>query len=308
MLSKIRVASRTSALAMTQTKWVIARLQELSPDNEFDIVPVVTKGDKIVDVTLSKVGGKGLFVSEIEETILSKSADLAVHSLKDVPAELAPGLTLSAFPVRADARDAWISKTGEDLRSIRQGARVGTSSLRRVAQLRRVRPDLDIASIRGNIDTRLRKMRDGEFDAIVLAAAGLQRMGWEHEITAYLEPEMCLPAVGQGILGIECRADDTELLGLLSQINDELTHLAAIAERSLLFSLNGSCQVPIAGYAVVSGDKSTVRLRGLVASVDGHTMLTAEHEGSDPVQVGLKVAADLREHGADVLLAQEQTD
>lgn len=293
---------------MTQTKWVIARLQELSPDSEFEIVPVLTKGDKIVDVTLSKVGGKGLFVSEIEETILTKTADLAVHSLKDVPAELAPGLTLSAFPVRADARDAWISTSGDDLHSIPEGARVGTSSLRRVAQLRAVRPDLEVASIRGNIDTRLRKMRDGEFDAIVLAAAGLERMGWEHEVTAYLESEVCLPAVGQGILGIESRADDTVLSELLAQLNDESTQLAAMAERSLLFSLNGSCQVPIAGYAVVSDDKSAVHLRGLVGSVDGRTILTAEAKGADPVEVGLRVAAELRGQGAEALLTVGQAD
>ncbi len=289
---------------MTQTNFVIGKLRELSPQTDFEVVPVLTKGDQILDVTLSKVGGKGLFVSEIEATLVRGQADFAVHSLKDVPAELADGLTLTAFPARADARDALITKDGEGLQSLAPGAKVGTSSLRRVAQLRRARPDLDIQSIRGNIDTRLRKLQEGQFDAIVLAAAGLERMGWQDRITEYLEPVTCLPAVGQGILGIESRQDDAALIELLSRFNDPNTELAAIAERTLLFSLNGSCQVPIAGYALVFEDNRNIWLRGMVADPDGTRVLQAEDKGSDAETVGLRVAARLRDLGADELLTQ----
>jgi hydroxymethylbilane synthase len=289
---------------MTQTKFVIAKLRELSPTTDFEIVPVLTKGDQILDVTLSKVGGKGLFVSEIETALVNGQADFAVHSLKDVPAQLADGLSLTAFPPRADARDALITQNGKGLHELPFGAKVGTSSLRRIAQLRKARPDLDIQSIRGNIDTRLRKLQEGQFDAIVLAAAGLERMGWEHQINEYLDPLTCLPAVGQGILGIESRQDDTAIVELLSGLNDPDTALAAIAERTLLFSLNGSCQVPIAGYALVAEDRSTVWLRGMVADPDGSKVLFTEHRGTDPQAVGLSVAMRLRNLGADELLAQ----
>lgn len=293
---------------MKQTHYVIDQLRKLSPDTQFEVVPVLTKGDKILDVTLSKVGGKGLFVSEIEATLLEKKADVAVHSLKDVPAELAEGLQLSAFPVRADARDALVSRLGVGLDGLKEGARVGTSSLRRVAQLLAARPDLEVASIRGNIDTRLRKLEEGQFDAIVLAAAGLERMGWEDRVTEYLEPSLCLPAVGQGILGLESRTDDVELNRLLHQLSDASTTQAALAERTLLFSLNGSCQVPIAGYAMLQDDGKTVWLRGLVASPDGKTVMRAEGTGDSPKELGLRVAGELRNQGADALLQSVGTE
>ena len=301
MANQIRVASRKSDLAMTQTRWVIRELERMNPGLRCDIVPISTKGDKILDVALSKVGGKGLFVSEIEEAILSGAADLAVHSLKDVPAQLADGLTLGAIPAREDARDALISRNGQTLAELPQGASVGTSSLRRSAQLKSVRPDLRIVSLRGNIDTRLKKLESENLDAIILAASGLRRMGWETRITQYIPVELCLPAIGQGILGIECRSRDLPTLRLLEGLLDPATELAARAERSLLQSLNGSCQVPIAGFAQVD-EENAVHLRGLVASVDGSEVLRAQGTSLDPVDLGKQVADQLRSLGADRIL------
>ncbi|MCL6453142.1 MAG: hydroxymethylbilane synthase [Alicyclobacillus sp.] len=291
-----RVASRRSALAMQQTQWVIARLTEQCPSAQFEVVPVVTKGDQILDVALSKVGGKGLFVSEIEARLLTGEADLAVHSLKDVPAELATGLHLSGIPDREDPRDAWISRSGQGFFEIPAGSRVGTSSLRRAAQLRGHRPDLVYEPVRGNIDTRLRKLENGEFDAIVLAAAGLRRMGWANRVTGLLSPEVCLPAVGQGILGIETRVDDTELNALVQSITDAETERMARAERSLLRLLGGSCQVPVAGYAVPLDD-GRIRLRGFVANPDTLAAARAEAVGWEPDTVAQAVAEQLLAQG-----------
>lgn len=299
-----RVASRRSALALQQTHWVIGKLRSNHPNVTFEVVPVTTKGDQILDVTLSKVGGKGLFVSEIEATILDGSADFAVHSLKDVPSELATGLGLTAFPLRADARDALISKSGACLAEIPSGGRIGTSSLRRVAQLAERRPDLDYVSVRGNIDTRLRKLRDGEYDAIILAAAGLQRMGWADQITEYLEPDICLPAVGQGVLGIESRLDDFELADLLKSLTDDQTEIVATAERALLKRLNGSCKVPVAGYATMVAGGEMLQLRGLVASPDGRRVIRAEALGVNPLTVAESVANQLIAEGARELLKE----
>lgn len=302
-LRTIKVASRQSALALKQTNWVIEQLKALEPSWNYEIFPVVTKGDRILDVTLSKVGGKGLFVSEIEAAIVGGNADLAVHSLKDVPAELAEGLTLTGFPKREDPRDAFISKDGSSFQSIPAGSRIGTSSLRRIAQLKNARPDLVFESVRGNIDTRLRKLRAGEFDAIVLAAAGLHRMGWESEITQYLSPEICLPAIGQGILGIECRQGDVQLVDVLNRLGDEPTGRAALAERTLLRELNGSCQIPIAGYATVSESGESVYLRGFIAGTSGSDFVFAQAEAIDPVELGQEVADEMKQKGADTLLA-----
>jgi len=299
-----RVASRRSALALQQTHWVINELKSKHPDIEFEVVPVMTKGDQILDVTLSKVGGKGLFVSEIEATILNGQADLAVHSLKDVPAELAPGLSLTAFPLRADARDAWISKSGQHFAEMPSGARVGTSSLRRVAQLAERRPDLEYTSVRGNIDSRLRKLQDGDYDAIVLAAAGLHRMDWADQITEYLHPDVCLPAVGQGVLGIESRLDDIELVELLQSLTHHGTKIAASAERSLLQRLNGSCKVPIAGYATFVDGSERLELRGLVARPDGRKVIRAVATGVDASDVAQRVANQLIADGALELLRE----
>jgi hydroxymethylbilane synthase len=300
-MQTLRVASRRSALAMTQTRWVVTQLESRYPGLRVDIVPVVTKGDRILDVRLSKVGGKGLFVSEIEACLLSGDADFAVHSLKDVPAELAEGLALTAIPEREDPRDALITKTGCSLDALPDGAVIGTSSLRRVAQLQAYRPDLRFVPIRGNIDTRLRKLEEEELDAIVLAAAGLHRMGWTDKITEYLPPHVCLPAVGQGILGIESRSADQRVNDILSSLHNGATAAVAQAERTLLQALNGGCQVPIAGYAE-RDDSGQVWLRGLVASPDGRTVLRAEVRDQAPDRAGLEVAERLRAQGADQLL------
>jgi hydroxymethylbilane synthase len=300
-MQTLRVASRRSALAMTQTRWVVTQLESRYPGLRVDIVPVVTKGDRILDVSLSKVGGKGLFVSEIEACLLSGDADFAVHSLKDVPAELAEGLALTAIPEREDPRDALITKTGCSLDALPDGAVFGTSSLRRVAQLQAYRPDLRFVPIRGNIDTRLRKLEEEELDAIVLAAAGLHRMGWTDKITEYLPPHVCLPAVGQGILGIESRSADQRVNDILSSLHNGATAAVAQAERTLLQALNGGCQVPIAGYAE-RDDSGQVWLRGLVASPDGRTVLRAEVRDQAPDRAGLEVAERLRAQGADQLL------
>ncbi|MCL6444280.1 MAG: hydroxymethylbilane synthase [Alicyclobacillus sp.] len=301
-MTTIRVASRQSQLALAQTKWVIDAVRHVRPEWQFEIVPVVTQGDKVLDVALSKVGGKGLFVSEVEAALLDGRADFAVHSLKDVPAELADGLCLAAMPKREDPRDAWISRDGRTLEEMPRAVRVGTSSLRRVAQLRHVRPDLQVLPLRGNIDTRLRKLETEGLDAIVLAAAGLHRMGWTDRITAYLDIDVCLPAIGQGVLGIECRTDDAMLRDALEAISDPATVKAATAERALLAELNGGCQVPIAGYATVlpSGD---VSLTGLVAEENGEHVVTTTMIDADPSALGQAVAKRLMSMGADRMLA-----
>lgn len=298
---RIRVASRKSALAMTQTNWVIEQLKKMEPGYEFEIIPIVTKGDKILDVALSKVGGKGLFVSEIEASLLSGEADIAVHSMKDVPSELAEGLVIGGIPQREDPRDALISKHGQTLSTLPRGAVVGTSSLRRVAQIRKARPDLVVLPLRGNIDTRLGKLTTEGLDAIILAAAGLHRMGWQSKITEYLDTDVCLPAIGQGVLGIECRDGDSVILDLLHRFTDERTALAATAERALLSSLNGGCQVPLGGYAGVD-DEGVVQLTGFVGSVDGSRMIRVTKAATKPEEVGVTVAEALRSEGADEIL------
>lgn len=294
----IRVASRTSQLAMTQTQWVIQSLSNRCPGISFEIVPIRTKGDKILDVTLSKIGGKGLFVSEIEDSILQNEADIAVHSMKDVPYDLAPGLQLAGIPTREDPRDVLVSSEGMGLDSLPTGAKIGTSSLRRMIQLKSRRPDLRIEPLRGNIDTRLRRVKDGDFDAIVLAAAGLHRMGWAETVTEYLSPDLCLPAIGQGVLAVECRTSDEEVFQMLQDWSDEETVATVRAERALLQGLQGSCQVPIGGYATLREDGS-IELTGLVAHPDGSDMLREVAVGNDSVEVGERLAAELLASGAD---------
>lgn len=298
----IRVASRRSQLAMTQTRFVIAALQERRPDWSFEIVPITTKGDQILNVTLSKVGGKGLFVSEIEQVLTEEKADIAVHSLKDVPFELAEGLALAGIPTREDPRDALISHEGRTLAELPQGALIGTASLRRAAQLRHHRPDLRIEPLRGNIDTRLRRAEAGDFDAIVLAAAGLHRMGWSDRITEYLPADLCVPAVGQGILGVECRVRDAELVAELTAWTDKPTARRAAAERALLRKLEGSCQVPIAGFAELNADDS-LTLTGLVAHPEGTGAVRQQAVGHDAVELGKSLADTLISQGADAYLA-----
>lgn len=296
-MRKIIVGSRRSNLALTQTKWVIEQLKNAGVKNEFEIKEILTKGDRILDVTLSKVGGKGLFVKEIEQAMYDKEIDFAVHSMKDMPAVLPEGLVISAIPVREDYRDAFISKNDQQLDELPAGAIVGTSSLRRGAQVLAARPDLEIKWIRGNIETRLRKLHEEDYDAIILAVSGMKRVGMDESlITEYLEPEICVPAVGQGALAIECRADDTELREILSLINDEATTQTVTAERTFLDLLEGGCQIPIGGHAQLEGDELT--LTALVGTPDGKTILKEVVKGKDAVAVGTEAANALIRQGA----------
>ncbi|TVY11884.1 hydroxymethylbilane synthase [Paenibacillus cremeus] len=305
-MRKIVVGTRQSALALTQTGQVIDQLKALCEQHgieaEFELKKIVTKGDRILDVTLSKVGGKGLFVKEIEQALLDGEVDLAVHSMKDMPFELPEGLMVGAVPEREDPRDCLITKDGRGLDDLPQGAKVGTSSLRRSCQLQHYRPDLQIESLRGNIDSRLRKLETEGFDAILLAGAGLHRIGWKDRISAYLSPELCLPAVGQGALCIECRDNDPFILDLLSKYRHEETVVAVAAERSFLGRLNGGCQVPIGAYARVT-DNQEIILTGMVGSPDGKQLLKETIAGFDPDKLGLELAEALIAKGASQLLA-----
>lgn len=295
---------------MTQSGQTIDSLKALAAEAGlpfgFEVVPIVTRGDRILDVTLSKVGGKGLFVKEIEEALLGGEIDIAIHSMKDMPFELPEGLMIGCVPPREDPRDALVNLNANTLADLPPGARIGTSSLRRAAQLQARRPDFRIESLRGNIDTRLRKLETEGLDAIVLAAAGLTRMGWSDRITAYIEPEDCLPAVGQGALAIECRMADEEVLGLLARLNDTAAERAVAAERVFLGLLNGGCQVPIGAYATAgsAAPDAVIFMTGMVAAPDGRQVLKATASGSDPADVGRQVAEALLAKGADKLLAE----
>ncbi|MFC4808987.1 hydroxymethylbilane synthase [Paenibacillus sp. GCM10023250] len=307
----IVVGTRQSALALTQTGQVIDQLKALCAEHglpyAFEIRKIVTKGDRILDVTLSKVGGKGLFVKEIEQALFDGEIDLAVHSMKDMPYELPEGLINGAVPKRVDPRDCLIASGGASFEELPAGAKVGTSSLRRSSQLLHARPDLVIESIRGNIDSRIKKLETEGFDAIVLAAAGLQRMGWEGKISSFLSEELCVPAVGQGALGIECREDDADVRGLLALLNDEETAMTVAAERSFLGELNGGCQIPIGAHARVvkpGGEGAPVlELTGIVGSPDGSVLLKETVRGEDPAALGAEAANRLKAKGADRILA-----
>lgn len=303
-MRKIIVGSRRSKLAMTQTNWVIDQLKKIGAPFTFDLKEIVTKGDEILNVTLSKVGGKGLFVKEIEQAMLNKEIDIAVHSMKDMPAVLPDGLVIGTIPEREDPRDVLISKENRSLRDLPAGAIVGTSSLRRKAQILNIRPDLEIKWIRGNIDTRLKKLETEEYDAIILAAAGLSRMGWKAEVVSeYLEPSDCIPAVGQGALAIECRKDDEEILQWLAKLNCPKTNRAVQAERAFLNKIGGSCQVPVGGYAVIN-DEDDVVLNAFVASGNGKTIFKETVVGKDAVTVGEKAGERLMERGAGKLISE----
>jgi hydroxymethylbilane synthase len=285
-----------------QSEWVQRQLYALAPDVTVTLQKIQTSGDKILDVPLAQIGGKGLFVKEIEEALLSGEIDLAVHSMKDVPTELPEGLAILCVPPREDPRDALISRDGRSFMDLPHGARIGTSSLRRQSQLLHARPDLTIAMLRGNLDTRIKKLRGGQFDAIVLAAAGLRRLDWAHEITEYLSPQISLPAIGQGALGIEGRKDDLFMRSLLSGLDHAESKTAVLAERALLHRLQGGCQVPIAAYATVAG--KIVRLEGLVSSVDGKELFRDVAEGTieEPESIGVQLAERLLAHGGDRIL------
>lgn len=302
--STIVIGTRGSQLALWQAEWVQAQLKQMAPDLSVVLKRIQTSGDKIQDVPLAKVGGKGLFVKEIEEALLQKEIDLAVHSMKDVPAVLPSGLQIICVPEREDARDAWLAWNGNKLDALGLGGRVGTSSLRRQSQLLHVRPDLQIEMLRGNVDTRLRKLQEKHFDAIVLAASGLKRLGWDEHITECLPVDISLPAIGQGALGIEGREDDAFVIDLVSQLEHNSTRVAVTAERALLRRLEGGCQVPIAGHAVLHGDDLT--LDGLVASLDGKRYVRYSLTGSmtEPMSIGTTVAEELLARGAQPILQE----
>ncbi|MBB5172649.1 hydroxymethylbilane synthase [Texcoconibacillus texcoconensis] len=307
-MRKIIIGSRKSNLALTQTEWVINELRSLDVPYEFEVKEIVTKGDKILDVTLSKVGGKGLFVKEIEQAMYDGEIDMAVHSMKDLPSEIAEGLVVASVPRRVDPRDAFISNSGQGLMDLPEGSVVGTSSLRRSAQVLAQRPDLEIKWIRGNIDTRYRKLTDGEFDAIVLAAAGLERVGWDKGIVSeFLAPTLSLPAVGQGALGIECREDDEEIRQLLAKINHGETARTVEAERSFLHAVEGSCQVPVGGYAMLTDDNQ-ISLTALIASPDGKTIFKEQKTGENPKELGEEIAHTLLNQGAKEVLDQVKAE
>jgi hydroxymethylbilane synthase len=305
---KLTFATRPSALARWQTQWVIQALQGIYPDLVCEEKIITTKGDTILDKPLPEIGGKGLFTQELESELLSGAVHCAVHSLKDLPVENPAGLAIGCIPIRAEVRDALISKNGSSLQSLPQDGVVGTSSLRRAAQLRAARPDLRIESLRGNVDTRLRKALEGQYDAIVLAGAGLTRLGLGSHVTDWLSLDVMLPAPGQGALAIQCRAEDETTLGILAALDDESTRSTVTAERAFLSGLGGGCAVPVAAYAetVFKTDAPAIRLTGLVSSVDGMQAIRVTGEGSDPHQLGKELARQAIAQGADEILASSK--
>ena len=293
---------------MWQAKFVRDRLLELHPDLEIELVKMTTQGDKILDTPLAKIGGKGLFVKELEQGMLAGDADIAVHSMKDVPMHLPEGLHLPVICQREDPRDAFVSNTYASLADLPAGSKVGTSSLRRECQLRTHRPDLEVLPLRGNVNTRLAKLDDGQFDAIILASAGLKRLGFEDRIREAMTPEQSLPAVGQGAVGIETRVDDVEINALLAPLRCPRTWIVVSAERAMNRRLAGGCQVPIAGFALIDGDE--VWLRGLVGMPDGSQMLTADARArvEDAEALGEAISENLLAQGADKILAEVYGD
>ena len=305
-ITELRIATRSSPLAMWQAEEVARRLKPLYPDLIVTLVQMKTRGDKLLDAPLAKVGGKGLFVKELEAGILEGRADIAVHSMKDVPVEFPEGLELAFIMEREDPRDAFVSNHYDSLASMPDGKLVGTSSLRRQTQIRERYPKLKIDWLRGNVNTRLRKLDDGEYDAIILASAGLKRLGFEQRIKLALEPEECLPAIGQGAVGIEVRSDDKAVKELLAPLAHSDTTRRIAAERAMNETLSGGCQVPIAGYAELSNGQ--IYMRGLVGEPDGSRILRSEISGSvdDAVSLGKRLAEDLLAQGADDILRQLQ--
>lgn len=302
--SSLVIGTRGSQLALCQTEWVQAQIQRVNPGLPITVRRIRTSGDNILDVPLAKIGGKGLFVKEIEDALLRHDIDVAVHSMKDMPSVLPEGLAIVCIPEREDPRDVLISRHHRSLDQLEPGARIGTSSLRRQAQLLRYRKDFRISMLRGNLDTRLRKAEDGEFDAVVLAAAGLRRMGWTERVTEYLSPSICLPAIGQGALGLEGRVDDLFVRDLLAGLEHGPTRTAITAERAFLARLEGGCQVPIAGHAVLDGENMI--LEGLVASVDGQRCIRDQIKGhiQEASALGATLADRLLEAGGRPILEE----
>jgi hydroxymethylbilane synthase len=307
-VKEIVIGSRGSKLALWQSEWVKARLEALAPEVKVRIEIVKTMGDMRLDVPLSVIGGQGAFTKELEVALLDRRVNVAVHSLKDLPTVTPEGLSITATPEREDPRDALVLRAGSaaqtnSLKGLAEGAVVGTSSLRRIAQLKHLRPDVQIKDLRGNVDTRLRKLDEGEYDALILASAGLRRLGFGERISAAIEQAEMLSAVGQGSLGIETRSDDYETNALVARLDDPWTRAAVLAERALLRSLGGGCQVPIAAYATVEGGR--LSLDGLVSTLDGTQVLRDRLEGdaADAARIGEELAARLLERGAGSLLA-----
>jgi hydroxymethylbilane synthase len=298
----LRIATRKSQLALWQAEHVAALLRGAHPGLEVELVPMVTQGDRIQDRSLAAIGGKGLFIKELEVALEEQRADIAVHSMKDLPGDLPRGLTIAAVLERADARDALLTASAAGLDVLPRGARVGTSSLRRQAQLLAARPDLHVVTLRGNVDTRLRRLDAGDMDAIVLACAGLTRLGLESRITVRLDPKICLPAVAQGVIGIECRGADSRTRELVTALDHRDTRIAVDAERAFAHRLGGSCQSPIAAHAWLDGQR--LRLDGLVAEPDGSRLLRDSVSGGidDPAALGALLAERILAAGADLLL------
>ncbi|MBF0261121.1 MAG: hydroxymethylbilane synthase [Magnetococcales bacterium] len=303
MNTTIKIGTRGSALALWQASWVQSQLESTHPGLTAELVIIKTRGDIILDVPLAKVGGKGLFVKELEEALLDGRVDLAVHSMKDVPAEFPEGLGIAAILEREDPRDVLLSVHHAGLSDLPHGARVGSSSLRRQCQLLHERPDLKIESLRGNVNTRIAKLESGQFEAIVLAAAGVKRLGLLERVVEYFAPERIIPANGQGAVGIECRLDDATTRRLLDPLNHPETRTAVLAERAFLHELEGGCQVPIAGFARLEGE--SLVMAGRVGSLDGRELITREISGTpeEPETLGRALARELIALGADRLLA-----
>ncbi|MDH3328196.1 MAG: hydroxymethylbilane synthase [Desulfobulbaceae bacterium] len=302
MRKEIKIGTRASLLAVTQSTWVKEQIEKHNPGTTVEMVKITTKGDKILDVPLAKVGGKGLFVKELEDALLDGRVDLAVHSMKDVPTDLPEGLYLGVVTQRENPVDAFISNKYASVLDLPQGATVGTSSLRRKSQLACLRPDLQIVDLRGNLDTRLRKLDEGQFDAVIVATAGLNRLGMSDRITSFFTPEQMLPAIGQGALGLELRVDDKDLLEGIFFLNHALTATAVEAERAFLLRLEGGCQVPIGAYA--TADENSVALTGLIASVDGKEILKEQMSGpaESAAKIGTELAQKLLDKGGRRIL------
>jgi hydroxymethylbilane synthase len=300
----LRIATRKSPLALWQAEYVRDRLLAIHPDLNIELLKMTTQGDKVLDTPLAKVGGKGLFVKELENGILKGDADIAVHSIKDVPVELPDELHLSVICQRDDPRDAFVSNAYAQIEDLPKGSKVGTSSLRRRCQLLAWRPDLEIIDLRGNVNTRLKKLDDGNYDAIILASAGLKRLGLEHRVSSPLLTTISLPAIGQGAIGIECRSKDDHINSLIQPLNHQKTATCVLAERAMNQRLEGGCQVPIAGFAELEDD--TLYMRGLVGQIDGRKMIRGEVTGpADQAQVlGRQLADDLLARGAKEILAE----
>ena len=302
MSETIRIATRKSPLALWQAEEVARQLKYYHPELTIEFMKMTTKGDKILDAPLAKVGGKGLFVKELEQGMLDGTADIAVHSMKDVPMAFPPGLHLPVIMEREDPRDAFVSNNFASLEELPSNARIGTSSLRRQLQIKHIMPDAQMLDLRGNVNSRLQKLDNGDYDAIILASAGLIRLGFADRIRSRITPEQSLPSVGQGAVGIECRENDAQILNLIKPLNHADTHTRLTAERAMNHRLNGGCQVPIAGFALLEGDE--IYLRGLVGRPDGSKVVRAEIRGraSQATDLGTQLADQLLSQGADEIL------